>query len=229
MITSTKRIGVLGTLAAILAGAICANAQAHPTAAADVACKEKRAVGTLTVTARSNGMIAHLSLAIDGTPVVTRTRAFGTAGATYHLSYALPRGRHTVTASVVVNDADPNTQEPRASASKSVKCNRSTPPPPPPPPPPDRATSARLIGPCGDPMYAAVFNNRGGSRAVTFHWRYHAFGVGYVTLDKTIAAGKVFRTGYKHVTGSTITTIRAHGETLVSERTAPPGDYPSCS
>jgi hypothetical protein len=122
------------------------------------------------------------------------------------------RGRRTgngrVTATTVV-------------VSASIRCT-------PPPPPPEEATSARLVGPCGDPMYAAVFNNRHGTRAVTFRWRYHAFGSGYTTLVKRVGAGRVFRIGYKHVIGSTVTTIRAHGDTLVRERTAPGGNYRPC-
>lgn len=109
----------------------------------------------------------------------------------------------------------------KAEAAANVVCKT------PPPPEPD-ATSARLIGPCGDPMYAAVFSNRGGTSVVTFRWRYHAYGSGYTTLVKRVGPDKVFRTGYKHVTGSTLTTIKAHGDTLVSERTAPGGNYRPC-
>jgi hypothetical protein len=61
-----------------------------------------------------------------------------------------------------------------------------------------------------------------------FRWRYHAFGRGYTTLVKRVGAGRVFRIGYKHVIGSTVTTIRAHGDTLVRERTAPGGNYRPC-
>ena len=97
------------------------------------------------------------------------------------------------------------------------------------PPPPDRATSAKLEGPCGDPMYRAVFKTFGATGTTTFRWSYIAFGVGRVTLVKTIAPDKVFRTGYKHVAGGTGTWVSAHGERLLYQITAPPGTYRPCS
>ena len=105
----------------------------------------------------------------------------------------------------------------------------------PPPPcdgdcsPPDRATSAKLEGPCGDPMYRAVFKSTGATGMTTFRWSYIAFGIGRVTLQKTIAPDKVFRTGYKHIAGGTGTWVSAHGERLLYEVTAPPGTYRACS
>jgi hypothetical protein len=223
-----KRAAVV-IAAAILAGVLSSSASAQaPTidARATIAldCRSGRVVAEFDYSGfNPRNMHLQATEAIRGAASASKshTLTLDAQGNASSVLRARRTGNGRVTASTVVVSASGRV---KARASKTIRCT----PPPPPPPPPEDATSARLIGPCGDPMYAAVFNNRDGTRAVTFRWRYHAFGSGYTTLVKRVGAGRVFRTGYKHVTGSTVTTIRAHGDTLVRERTAPAGNYRPC-
>jgi hypothetical protein len=228
MSTRRKRAAVV-IAAAILAGVLSSSASAQaPTigARATIAldCRSGRVVAEFAYSGfNPRNMHLQATEAISGAASASKshTLTLDAQGNASSVLRARRTGNGRVTASTVVVSASGRV---KARESKTIRCT----PPPPPPPPPKEATSARLIGPCGDPMYAAVFNNRRGTRAVTFRWRYHAFGSGYTTLVKRVGAGRVFRTGYKHVTGSTVTTIRAHGDTLVRERTAPGGNYRPC-
>lgn len=88
---------------------------------------------------------------------------------------------------------------------------------------------ARLIGPCGDPWYRAVFDNSGGLDTVRFTWRFISEG-DVVKLHRTVPAGAKFRTGWRWVDGSKRTWIRSQttGERYVNRVSAPRGNYGSC-
>jgi Ice-binding-like len=90
--------------------------------------------------------------------------------------------------------------------------------------------SASFIGPCGDPWYAARFNNRKSNRSVTFTLRYISYPSGRkVTFKRRVAKGHTFQTRYYHVVGSTLMTVRGPGNRLLKRiRTAPSGDYHPC-
>jgi hypothetical protein len=221
MSTRTKRAAVV-IAAAILAGVLSSSASAQAQATIALDCRSGRVVAEFAYSGLNpRNMHLQATERISGAASASKshTLTLDAQGNASSVLRARRTGNGRVTASTVVVSASGRV---KAEASKTIRCT------PPPPPPPEEATSARLIGPCGDPMYAAVFNNRDGRRAVTFRWRYHAFGSGYTTLVKRVRAGRVFRTRYKHVTGSTVTTIRAHGDRLVRERTAPPGNYRPC-
>jgi hypothetical protein len=228
MSTRTKRAAVV-IAAAILAGVLSSSASAQaptidPRATIALDCRSGRVVAEFAYSGfNPRNMHLQATETIRGAASASKshTLTLDAQGNASSVLRARRTGNGRVTATTVVVSASGRV---KAEASKTIRCT----PPPPPPPPPEEATSARLIGPCGDPMYAAVFNNRHGTRAVTFRWRYHAFGSGYTTLVKRVGAGRVFRTGYKHVTGSTVTTIRVHGDTLVRKRTAPAGNYRPC-
>ena len=198
-----------------------AGATTNPAADVDIECVDKKAVATFNYSGMSPqwNLTATQKIHVDGVGKVKLHQWSGASSSSSRMSILIGSGRHTITASTVVTGAAGRV---KAEARDSVRCGS------PPPPPKVRATTARLIGPCGDPMYAAVFNNRKSDVASTFRWRYHQFGVGYVTLERKVRAGVRFRTGYKHVTGSTLTTIKAHGETLVRTTTAPGGNYAPC-
>jgi hypothetical protein len=214
-----RKLGL--TLVAALVVPAASWATTNPAASVELECDGTKVRATFTYTGfnPANRFLVAAER-VTGAAMMGRTHTLRLDAAGVDVSYLRPplRSSGRVDASTVVVSASGRV---KAEASATVRCRK-------PPPPPVRATSARLIGPCGDPMYAAVFNNRRGTVPVTFRWRYHQFGVGYTVLQRTIGAGKVFRTGYKHVTGSTATTVRAHGELLLRETTAPGGNYPAC-
>ena len=90
--------------------------------------------------------------------------------------------------------------------------------------------SASFVGPCGDPWYAARFNNRQSNRAVTFTVRYVQYPSGRtVTFKKRVGKGRTFKSRYYHVVGSTTMTVRGPGSHLLRRiHTAPPGNYRPC-
>jgi hypothetical protein len=90
--------------------------------------------------------------------------------------------------------------------------------------------SASFVGPCGDPWYAARFNNRKSNRAVTFTLRYVSYPSGRtVTFKRKVGKGRTYKSRFYHVVGSTTMTIRGPGTHLLRRiRTAPPGNYRPC-
>lgn len=94
---------------------------------------------------------------------------------------------------------------------------------------PKDTPKARLVGPCGDPMYKAVFDNRNGTRSHVFVWRWKSYSTGqWVNTQKTVAAGVKYATGYKHVLGNSRTSIKADGVALLATTMAAPGTYTPC-
>ncbi len=86
-----------------------------------------------------------------------------------------------------------------------------------------------IQGPCGDPLYRAVFDNRRSTRSVIFHFRFHQFSGGWMTVTKRVAAGRKFTTNYKHVLGdSRMTIVTGSGYRLATKRSAPGGSYGKC-
>lgn len=100
---------------------------------------------------------------------------------------------------------------------------------PPPPPPPVIGTKASIHGPCGDPMYWARFNNKGSTTRVVFYFSYRAFSDGdRHTYTHSVRRGHVFTTPLFHVLGGTRMWVKAHGDILARERSAPAGNYAPC-
>lgn len=104
----------------------------------------------------------------------------------------------------------------------------------PPPPKVVYAPQARFNGPCGDPMYRAVFDNRKSSREATFVFRYVSFATGrVVTVTRYVAAHTRVRSSYVHVLGRTVMYVREHNgkhtALLAKQRSAPPGNYRACA
>jgi len=104
-----------------------------------------------------------------------------------------------------------------------------------PPPPIVFHPAAAIFGPCGDPMYRARFT--GTDVPAVFHWRFTSYATGEtVLLRRTVAAGDTLTTPYRHVLGGTRMTIKARpvgsrpgtGVLLVTERSAPGGEYRPC-
>ncbi len=90
--------------------------------------------------------------------------------------------------------------------------------------------SASFVGPCGDPWYAARFNNRKSNRTVTFTVSYVQYPSGRtVTFKRKVRKGRTFKSHYYHVVGSTTMTVRGPGRHLLRRiHTAPPGNYRPC-
>jgi hypothetical protein len=90
--------------------------------------------------------------------------------------------------------------------------------------------SASFVGPCGDPMYAARFNNRRSNRAVTFSLTYISAAPGRtVTITRRVRAGRSYTTPLFKVMGSSVMTIRGqNGRILRRIRAAPGGNYRPC-
>jgi hypothetical protein len=217
---------ILAATVALMAVAYVAPAGATtgPTASVDVDCKNKRAQATFTYTGFSphNHLSAKQTLTVWGS-IYSTVFEFDGPDAVSGLRLGLPNRTVPVTASTVVTGGGGRV---KAEDTVTVLCEL---PPDPPPDPPRVRPRAKLVGPCGDPMYRAVFNNKRSTVPVTFRWRYHSFDLGgFVTLRKRVPAGGRFVTGYKHVTGLTPTTLRAHGELLLSRLTAPGGNYRPC-
>lgn len=97
----------------------------------------------------------------------------------------------------------------RVKAEGHAEIHCSNPPPPPPPPPVVVNPSARFWGPCGDPFYRAVLNNRRSDRAVTFRVSYKPFGEPRRTISRRVPAHRLVWTGLFDVAGSTRMTIHA--------------------
>lgn len=163
------------------------------------------ATQTLTVAAATTEKVYHFD---------------GPAGADV-MSAPLPKsgGPFTVTASTEVRGAAGRL---KAEAEATITCRT-------PPPPPDRVNPrAHFWGPCGDPFYRAVFDNRRSERSVRFHLNYQPFGDPRRTIVKRVRAGHLFKTGLFDVAGSTRMTIRAGGKLLASKMSAPNHVYKPC-
>ena len=88
------------------------------------------------------------------------------------------------------------------------------------------APRGRFNGPHGDPMYRAVFDNRGSNRSVIFRFSYHLFGGGREVIIRKVAAHKLARTQYVHVLGGSRMVIYAsHKGRIAHKRSAPAGNY----
>ena len=90
--------------------------------------------------------------------------------------------------------------------------------------------TARFLGPCGEPFYAALFNNRRSTAPERFTFAFVSFFTHRITrVSRTVAAGREFRTQHYHVLGSSIMTITGrNGHILRRIRSVPPGNYPPC-
>ena len=90
--------------------------------------------------------------------------------------------------------------------------------------------SARFQGPCGDPLYRAILDNRLSGVPSTFRIHFLSFGKdAWVTQVRTVAAHTLFKTTWKHVVGSSVMTIRGpSGRILAQKTSAAPGFYGSC-
>lgn len=88
---------------------------------------------------------------------------------------------------------------------------------------------AHFVGPCGEPMYRAVFRNTTAHR-VRFDWRYVSYPTGTVRhVVRTLKAHRSFTTRYVHVLGSTYMRITdARGQVLAAKHSAAPGTYRAC-
>jgi hypothetical protein len=134
----------------------------------------------------------------------------------------LPIGSRTVTATAttVVRGGAGRV---KAEASATVTC------PGTPPPPPDRVRpSASFWGPCGDPYYRAVLDNRRSTVRVKFVVRASTFRHPHWRHEVWVRAGERKRTGLFDAAGGTRMTIRGGGELLASRRAAPNRMYKPC-
>lgn len=99
----------------------------------------------------------------------------------------------------------------------------------PPPPPVRLRPRADLVGPCGDPMYRARFDNTASTGKVRFRFSYLPYGLKTrVVVIRTLGAGSAIQTGYKHVQGGSLMVVKALGRVLVRQRSAPGGSYGAC-
>jgi Ice-binding-like len=89
--------------------------------------------------------------------------------------------------------------------------------------------SGHFLGPCGEPFYAAVFDNRRSATAFRFTFKFVRFSTRRVVhISHRVAAGGKYITSYHHVLGESIMKITAGGEVLKKIRSAPAGNYPPC-
>jgi hypothetical protein len=91
--------------------------------------------------------------------------------------------------------------------------------------------AGRFVGPCGDPFYAARFDNHRSTAAVRFRFVFTSFATHRrVQLTRRVASGRRYTTPFFHVLGSTIMTIRGgpHNRILRRIRAAPAGHYRPC-
>lgn len=86
---------------------------------------------------------------------------------------------------------------------------------------------ASFIGPCEDPMYAAVLDNRRSDRSVLFRWARIDRGALTIVM-RWVGAGKRIRTAFRHVDGRTAMRVTAAGRVIARERSAPGGNYKAC-
>ena len=87
---------------------------------------------------------------------------------------------------------------------------------------------ARFLGPCGDPMYAAVLDNSRSNVPVTFTIRFVEKNKGVHVRTRVVKAGHLVITPYTlHALGGTRLVIRGNGVILRSI-TAKHGGFPAC-
>jgi hypothetical protein len=93
-----------------------------------------------------------------------------------------------------------------------------------------RDPRARLFGPCGDPMYAAGFDNSRSNVSMRFTLRFYNPAWGWRTLSRVVEGGHRYISRYVYVQGATLITIRAGANTLVSKisKVGPHGGFPPC-
>ena len=218
----------LASIAAIAALALpgVANATTNPAADVVIRCLERNVVATFTYTGFStqNNLTAQQSL--HGAVSASSTHAFSGPGSSDVLSRPLPAGAGPFTVHAMT-EVFGGAGRLKASAEASVTCRFTTPPPP--PPPPVRINPrAHFWGPCGDPFYRAVLDNRRSDRAVTFRITYKPFGDPRRTLIRRVAAHRLMRTGLFDVAGSTWMTITGNRKLLDAQRSAPNAVYRAC-
>ena len=200
-----------------LAGAASAH---HPTGITiDPSCPGKLVAVDVGFGSFGDGHYMTTTIDVNGT--VTTIDSAGLSGdgtLSYQVALQGYSGTITVSAQARYPGGEPEGQP--VTSTKPYDC-------PKPPPPPRYRPKAWLNGPCGDPMYRAVLDNRRSDRAVTFAWVRRSHGVWRVTR-RTVQAGKLVRTKYRHVDGLTTTRVRARGKVLVSLVSAPGGTYRAC-
>lgn len=86
---------------------------------------------------------------------------------------------------------------------------------------------AWFAGPCGDPMHAAVLDNRASTVPVTFRWYRIDGGVSRI-VKRTVAAGAKVRTAWRHVDGGTRMLVIARQRVIAVGTAAPAGNYRAC-
>ena len=92
-----------------------------------------------------------------------------------------------------------------------------------------RDPRARFNGPCGDPFYRAVFDNRRSSVPVTFRWHFKSYKLdAWVTRVRTVPAHTLVKTAWRQVVGRSHMTIRGGGQLLAQKDSAAPGNYRPC-
>ena len=92
-----------------------------------------------------------------------------------------------------------------------------------------RDPRARFNGPCGDPFYRAVFDNRRSSVPVTFRWHFKSYKAdAWVTRVRTVPAHTLVKTAWRQVVGRSHMTIRGGGQLLAQKDSAAPGYYRPC-
>lgn len=209
-----KALGLVAAVVAATAIATPAAATTDPAAAVRLGCVDGRAVATFTYTgfsARNLHLAATQTLDNHAT-ASTKTFRFAGPGATDTMSI---RATGRTWAMTQVRAANGRL---KASASASIVCAAPDPVRP----------SARFEGPCGDPFYRAVLNNRRSERPVTFRVSYQPFGEPRETLVRRVGAHKRLVTHWFDVAGLTRMTIHADGRLLVAQRSAPNRVYRPC-
>ncbi|MEP7060572.1 MAG: ice-binding family protein [Actinomycetota bacterium] len=89
--------------------------------------------------------------------------------------------------------------------------------------------AGHFLGPCGEPFYAAVFDNRHSTVSMRFTFKFVKFSTHRVAhIARTVDGGARHTTAYHHVLGGSIMTISAGGNVVKRIRSAPGGNYPPC-
>jgi hypothetical protein len=84
----------------------------------------------------------------------------------------------------------------------------------------------RFVGPCEDPMYAAVLRNKG-DRGAAMKWVRIDRGARKV-IERWVPAHRTITTAFRHVDGGTVMLIKARGQVVARQRSAPGGNYADC-
>lgn len=225
------RITLVSLAAAVVASVVAPAAMAttNPTAVVDLKCVNRTAVATFTYTGFSPQWNLTAQQELSGAVSASSTHSFSGPGSSDTLSAPLPAGTgpFTVRASTEVYGGAGRL---KASGKAEVTCSFRQPPPP--PPPVTINPSARFWGPCGDPFYRAVLNNRRSDRAVKFAINYKPFGEPRRTIVRTVRAHRLVWTGLFDAAGGTSMTIKwvrpGTDKLLAFRRAAPNRVYPPC-